>query len=502
MAKQPKKLLDNAYLQIIKVVSSNYFFYVVLLIAALQALWYVFSIQPGINDEGRHFSNIVIYSHHWSPFLGKQNPAWDHLGEIVRDGSFMFYYVMSWPLRLIRLFTENQVHQLIGLRLVCMAVFIGGLALFRKALLEVGKAPKSVLHLVFLFFVITPTVAILPATVNYDNLVFLLFALVLLLSVRVVKSASVSFANIASILIAGLLMTVVKWASIALFAPIILYVCYDLYEKHKLKALPLLLQSARKLPRHQLPLLVAGLVMAAGLFIERPVVNTIKYGNPEPACQSVISAQRCMQFPDYVTYANVEANKPVGFLPEDPVRYFLASWEPKMADTASNLLERGAVSEIPVAVALYDVLALAGIVLVLICLRDFWRSKVHQLLLTVMVLYTAFLVMDEYMSYVKYGVPAAVRARYLIPVLPIFIYFAALSLTYLLGRYKKALLTSVIVLLLLCTQGGSIITFSLTTPENLYWQSSKTEDFNNTLRNIFRPLVVKRHTVKAITHDL
>jgi hypothetical protein len=490
--KRLNAILDTLYRKSIRFLASDIFFYVILAIAILQVLWYALSIRTGINDETRHFSNIIIYSHHWTPFLGKQIPAWDHLGEITRDGSFMFYYVMSWPLRFIRLFTQNQTTQIIDLRLICAAFFVGGLVLYRRALLEAAKVSKALVHLAFLFFVLTPTVALLPATVNYDNLVFLLFALILLLAVRAVKSREASFLSLASILIVGLFMSVVKWTSMALFVPIVLYLGYDLYKKYRFNFLPALLRSARGLPRYKVALLIAGLVIVTGLFIERPVMNVLEYGKPDPSCQAVIGPKRCMKFPDYVEYANLDAHKQANFSPINPAEYFFEFWEPRMATTSVDLLEKGKTSELPVIKTVYDFFALIGVALLLVYVRDFIKNKQYRLLLVILAVYALVLILDEYQVYVVHGAPAAIRARYLIPVLPIFIYFAGMSAVSLFGKYRKSLLISVCLVLLLFTQGGSIITFSLTTPEILYWQNSKPRSLNHKLQDFLHPLVLGR----------
>jgi hypothetical protein len=291
-------------------------------------------------------------------------------------------------------------------------------------------------------------------------------------------------------------MSVVKWASIALLVPFALYLSYDLYKKHGLKTFHLLWQSVKKLPRYKTGLLVVGLIIAVGLFIERPVVNTIKYGNPEPSCQSVIGNTRCMNFPDYAYYKNIDAHKQVNFKPDNPVLYLLAFWEPRMTDTASNLLEKGGSTELPVITFLYEATALIGIALILVCLRDFLKNKRYMLLLTVMVVYVAILFLDEYKAYVAHGVPVEIRARYIIPVLPIFMYFVAISSIHLFGGYRKTLLISAFVLLLLSMQGGSIVTYLLTSPQQVYWQNNKVTSANNKLKHLLQPLVLERELFK------
>ncbi|HWB38943.1 MAG TPA: DUF2142 domain-containing protein [Candidatus Saccharimonadales bacterium] len=471
-------------------VASNAFFYLIIAAAVLQACWYIFTIGPGINDEGRHLANIAIYSHHISPFLGKQNSSWDKLGEVVRDGSFMFYYLMGWLLRLIRLFTSDQTAQIIALRLICTAFFASGIVLYRKVFLAL-RLPKSVTHGLLLFFITIPTVAILPATVNYDNLAFLLCAVLLLLAIRAIQQKAISFPILAGIVITGLFMSVVKWSSVGLFLPIILFVAYDLWRKFGFKsAASHIYTAAQKTRRLPLVLLLVGLVIGCLLFIERPVANTLRYGKPEPSCQAVIGVKRCQVFPDYNSYHWLLVNKPASFRPYDPVQYVFVLWEKRMVVTADNVLERGSASELPVMLVLYSTLGVANVVLILLYARDIFKNnRAHQLLGFTALFYTALLLFTEYQSYVTYGQLTAVRARYLIPVLPILMYFATLSAIRLFGKRKQLLVPIAVVLLLASTQGGGIITYLLTTPQNLYWDKPGVKTVNTDLQKFLDPLV-------------
>lgn len=189
------------------------------------------SFQPLINDEGRHFGLITVYSQHWTPFITTQNPAWDTLGDVTRNGSFVYYYLMGWPLRVLRMFTDNTTVQIIGLRVVSLALFMGGLILYRRVLLELKTAPRSLIHALIMLFVLVPTVAIMPATINYDNAGFLLVAYILLMALREVRARKTDAMRLSIILIVSLLFIVVKWTAIALVVPVLGYLVYDAFKK-------------------------------------------------------------------------------------------------------------------------------------------------------------------------------------------------------------------------------------------------------------------------------
>lgn len=477
------------YRLILAALASNRFFYLVLLLVVSQALWFIFSFQPLINDEMRHFQTTEVYTHHLSPFLGVQRPAWDHLGEIARDGSFIFYWIMSWPLRLLDFFTTNQTAQIIGLRLVCTVFFTGGLILVRRALIIIGGLPRAAINLIILLFILTPAAGLLPATINYDNLVFLLFGGMLLLAVLAIRSPRLRADLLFGLVIIGLLISVVKWTSIALFAPVALFVAYDLIRKSGRQTFGQLAASLKELSVPKATVFCLLLVAALGLFFARPVANYVQYHKFEPPCQVVIGQSRCEEFSDYVSYRQLDQQKPVDFKAQDPVRYFFGFWLPTMADKASNLLERGPASELPVIKALDYALALVAIIIILVGWRFLSKTRLNKFLLFVTIFYTGALLIHSYLAYRAHGAPVAIRARYLLPVLPLIAYLVTVAAVDLWGKYKKTLIATAVLLVLLSTQGGGITTYLLTTPDDVYWQNSSVRWFNHHLRGAVSHLV-------------
>lgn len=482
--------MSRVYGFAVRALASQKFFYLVLTICVLQAIWYAFSFAPAIFDEQRHLGVIYAYSHHISPFFSYQDPAHDHLGQITRDGSYLFYYIMSWPLRLIRLFTDSSMAQIIGLRLINLVFFTSGLVLFRKALLAAkdGLRLRIVVNVVLLFFVLTPAVALLPGAVNYDNLVFLLFAGMLMLAVKTVRSRELSFPRLAGILAVGLTMCVVKWTAIALFAPMALYLAFQLYQQHGANMPRRLKTAFRKAPQVWRIVLVIAMVVSLGLFIERPVANTLHYGKPDAPCERVLSTERCMKFATFRAYAQGDAVKPADFQPKNPVIYFLKFWAPKMINTQANQLER-TFSQLTSAQVLFTTFAFVGVALVLIYLRDFLKNHTYRFLLFITLAFVLLLFIDEYLAYATHGVPAAIRSRYLIPVLPIFMYFVALAFVSMFEKSKQVLLALACLVLLAFAQGGGIITFLLTTPDNYYWPNVSARSVNHQLQKVVRPFV-------------
>src|SRR5687768_2867626 len=100
----------------------NKFFYVVVFIFCLQALWIAFSNRyPMAFDEEYHFGLIKLYAEHGLPVWSGQPAGADSFGAVHRDPSYIFHYVFSFIYKFIRLFTDNQAFSILSLRLINIA---------------------------------------------------------------------------------------------------------------------------------------------------------------------------------------------------------------------------------------------------------------------------------------------------------------------------------------------------------------------------------------------
>jgi len=461
---------------------------VVVGITILQGLWYALSLQPTLFDEPKHLGRIFFYAQHLSPFLGTQDPSWDSLGAITRDGSYLFYYLMSLPLRFFQLFIHDTRTLDTILRVICLSFFVGGLVFFRKALVSLKAIPGSAINLILLFIVLTPAIAPLVGAVNYDSPVFLIFAIILWLAIRIIQSKKLRILDILSLLSLVLVMSIIKWTSIALSIPTVLYLGYVLYRRYGKKFRTELVAAAKKAPRVWFWVAVAGLVFAAVLFIERPVMNTVLYGQPEADCPRVIGYDRCLKFPDYAIYAEIGANKPANFAPKNPLEYLLVLWIPGMINSQVGLLS----PPFPLIQMLFFVFALGGVTLFLVYFRTFMRSEINRFFLVIIVGYILLLFIYLYRLYLTYAIPAAINGRYLIPILPLLFYFVFISVREVLKKRRKTQGALLVIILLGFTQGGGIITDSLTSNEAFYWRDDTTRGINSKMRSVLHRLVKEK----------
>lgn len=470
-------------------------FVAILVLVALQGLWYAASFQPSLFDEQKHFAKTVIHSESISPFLGDQKPEWDITGTVFRDGAYMFYFIMGKALNVVSVFTDSTELQLFVLRMICLAFFIGGFIVLKKVLLktDIKGVTPAVVHIAFLFMALTPAVAPLFGALSYDSLSFLCISIALLMSINIIKTKKLSgplFLYFAALCIFTVL---VKWTNIALIVPIVIFVLFSILWGRNIKTVfEDFLHSFRSGAKYKSVLAIVVFVSGILLFIERPVMNTLEYGSPEPNCGKVMSEERCLKFPDYAIYAQVSANKPKDFSPVRIQEYFFSYWAPRMINTQATLspwAPSRLSPSLPFMSSAYFLFAVLGTFVILMYLREFLRDRATKLLLFATVAYSGILLVYLYGLYVDYAIPAAVSGRYLLPVLPIFIFFSALAFKRLLERRQAATLSMLFVTLLLFTQGGGVTSYLLTAPKTLYWKNDTVRAINNDAQSILRPVV-------------
>src|SRR3954469_13979749 len=106
-------------------VSSDKFFWGVVILLVVQALWIALSGRyPMAYDEDFHLGVIRLYSHHLSPFWNGHPAGGDAFGAVARDPSYLYHYLMSFPYRLISFITSSQMAQVLVLRFINIGLFV------------------------------------------------------------------------------------------------------------------------------------------------------------------------------------------------------------------------------------------------------------------------------------------------------------------------------------------------------------------------------------------
>ncbi len=489
--------------------ASPKFFRVTLAVFWLNALWIAFSgAFPMAFDEGYHLDIIRLYAQKWLPFWAGQPENVDHLGAVFRDPSYLWHYLMSFPYRLFAHFVPSEMAQVIFLRILDIAIFTCGLLLYRKVLSRAGVS-KKLLNVIFLLFVLTPAVPFLAGQVNYDNLLFVAVAGILLLTQNFAgELAAKKRFNLRSfVLLAGtaLLCSLVKYAFLPVLFAIGVYLLYVFTKFMKRTTWQRLkkdvVRQYRSFSRIQVVVAAVFLLMSGGLFFERYGMNTIRYHTPTPECDQVLSVERCMSYSpwrrNYLTYLDKQSGTLKKF-PTNPLWYGFTRWGHRMTNqlfftidgTSSNYQSRNPL--VITRIVSVGVLA-GGLGLFLFQLRRIRRYYALGLFLAVAFLYTVILFLQNYLEFLHLGYPFAIQGRYLIAVLPLYYLFIALGVSRVLQNYsalKPALAWGAIIFL--CTQGGGAGVYILKSQESWNWPNETVQSVNNWMRTFLHHFTIGR----------
>lgn len=481
--------------------ASEKFFWIIVAALIFQAGWLALTGRyPMAFDEDFHFGIIQLYAHHISPFWSAQPPGADAFGAVTRDPSYLYQYLMSFPYRLIHVFTHDLTIQVLWLRAISIALFASSLGLFRRLLAKTG-ASRAMIHGCLAVFVLIPVVPLLAAQINYDNLLIPLVALTLLLTIqlseRFGKGKPLDVRLILTLLILCLLSSLVKYAYLPIFLAIVCFLlvrCWQIYKKPHIlwRSVRLGLQRIR---RRTLLLLSCGVVLSAGLFLQRYGVNLVRYHEIIPDCSQVLTVQQCKAYGPWNRDYSDSLNKIDDNSSTSVVDYigdwFFGMWLRTFfaVDGPRTGYETRGPLIVPSMAAI--VFVVAGVGAIAMTARRLLRSRYAPtlwLFAAASFVYLLALWLDEYKSYVYTAQPVAINGRYLFPVLPLILVLMALAFNQLLQqRYKaKVVLASVAIVSLLW--GGGALTYILRSNSAWYWPGRPVYDVNHTVQRILGPL--------------
>lgn len=484
---------------IIAFVSSSKFFKLIVGLFIVQAAWIALSGHyPMAFDEDFHLGVIRLYAHHLSPFWDVDPSDGATFGAISRDPSYLYHYLMSFPYRLLSVFTDNQSLQVLILRAMNIGFLAAGLPLYRSLLLKTG-ASKPVVHLSLLIFVLIPIVPMLGAQINYDNAIIPLTVLSLLLAIQVSESLrkqSIDITKLLWFVAVCLFASIVKYAYLPIFVGVSGFLMFRGWQVYRRPAG--FFHAAQKSwsvlkGRGRWGLIIL-IVLLAGLFTERYGVNLVRYHEPVPDCAQVLTYNECQHYPPWIRDYNFEATKP-SKNDKNPISYsrhwiygnwmrsFFAVDGPK-----SNFDTKGPLLLPAIAGA---VLPVAGLSALMVGGRKLWQrynAPALWLFSVATVLYIAILWTTQYQLYVRTAQPVAINGRYLLPVLPLLIIMSALAIQLLLGSRKRLKLILATVSIVCLMWGGGGLTYILRSNDSWYWTGTPLTPVNHVLQEFLGPI--------------
>ena len=495
------KIVGRVARRFVAFVGSPHFFWAILIVFALQALWIAWSGAYSMAyDEFFHLAAIQEYAKHWLP-IATESVAHPELGAFSRDPSFLYHYLMSFPYHLITAVWHSFTSQIIVLRIINIGLFLGGMVFFWKTLLRAGLSQR-VTNVVLFVFSLVPTFVMVAAQLNYDNMVFLVSGATLYLATDFILQLKqkqminiVKVALLLSLLLAG---SVVKYAflpvagaiGIVLLVEVIVAFRRKIYSFDDVKKS---ISSARKL---WLGVAVILLLASAALFGERIGGNIVRYHTPAPDCAQVLNYDQCLSHDAYARNANYVNLKLSDQLDMSDKLTYPISWFQQMlreAFFAVGPKQIGYPTGAPLQPAFTAGYIIAVGLLVLLIASFVWlvrSNPVWRLWLIASVSYIGVLFALNYKEYLRLGVPVAIHGRYAVPVIILIGALGVVALQRVIGaRWRRLTQVAAVLLVTMLIWGGGWLPWIIRSSDNWVWPHAVTA--TRAIRSIFWHTVIK-----------
>jgi hypothetical protein len=470
----------------------------------IESLWMALSLgYPGSYDENYHLGIIQLYAQQWSPFFSHQPPNSDALGALTRDPSYLYHYLMSFPYRIVEIWTKSQFAEIVTLRIVDVAFVAIAIILFRQVLLKT-RASSAIANVTLFFFILIPIVPFLAGQINYDTLLLPFTALSFLLTMhfkeRLYDKHRFNVVLFVSSLMVSLLAAIVQYKFLPLLTAIFFYDVFILWRFTKRESLKRLTDLIRYgwhvLGPIKKVILTLFVLISLFLFLHAYGVNVVEYHNPIPQCNQVLTTQECKAYTPWER--NYEASLLKKSFNKNPVRY-LASWLYRMFEysfyTSSGGANPGAlyVNALPLPIiSLTSIIAFIGGGVLSVRYRRELMGKYKFLgfLLFVASFYVICTLLRNYHDFLHTGVKVAINGRYLLQVIVFVELIIALAYREFLKNKTGLKLILFICVALLCLQGGGVLTFIDRSNSLWYWpHDGFAASLNRHAQSIVKPLI-------------
>lgn len=463
-----EKQTATAYHRFREFLASKWFFYVVVLLFAAEASW--LAITSGFQmafDESFHFQLVQFWSHHLNPIVLQQSPDTYGLGNIAHNPSWLYHYLLSFPYHLLALTTDNVRLQIIGLRLMNVGIAVGSLLVLRQTFRQL-KFHGGVTNLVLCVFAFTPVMTALSAQINYDNLLLLATAVAAYFTVRCLQQlqqGAIEARTFLALLTVCLFGSLVKYSFLPVLTGIALLLVWAVGRQLKNRRVlwQSFIASFHKLHVGAKVTLIGLCVVGSGLFAAFYGVNLVRFHNPSPQCNQVLSISACSQYYAWNRNYTLAQNR-TSAPPQLGIVHYSLLWAKTIwYQMYAEIIPTGGM--VPIARSFYLALltftAVAGLAAVTQLKRIVCHHPQLVALGVISLVYVFFLWARNYHDYVNLGEPVAIQGRYLVPALAYYYAVLVLGVSYALrGKHaafkfgKMAAATAALALFVTC--GGYV----------------------------------------------
>lgn len=484
-------------------IGTTKFFVATLVAFLINAIWLSFTaIYPLPFDEFAHVGAIQLYAKQWSWMVNYQPIDTGIIGDLTREPSFLYRWLMSFPYRVLDVFlSTNQT--IIAMRLMNVVMVAVGIYLFWKLLSGWGVS-RRLLNIIFLAFVMTPMVPFLAAHVNYDNLMFMLTPIVLGYATKLIKDNHNLVRNIALLVLWGGVTVLAKQTFLPIMAIVLMYVTTVVVRRNRGNNLQVIRDDWRGIPKNRYFWLIAvGLLIITAMSIERYGVNIVKFGTQSPSCEQIQPVELCRQFGPWYrnNVINVE-NRPIT-PPYGNAFSFSQYWTTRMMrgyfaifqHTPTRVVhEREPFGPIvvrpllPLPVSFAWIVAIAGLVAVIWQRRKIGSDANLRFALVVVVGFVLVQWLYNYSGYLTMWKAEAVQARYTYPIMILLFTLIATAVNQMIAN-KRVKVWLVVFMFVCYVWGGGVAGWLIRADDTWRWQDPVVQQVNHSVQDVLRRTV-------------
>lgn len=261
-------------------------------------------------DENWHIGLIRLYTRDGiDPYIQNQE-GYYFLGEVIRNTSFLYHYLLSFILRLADTLGLNEA-SIFLLRFINVGIgFLTLLVLWK--LIDALRLPKLVRNLIIFMMSNTLMFVFLSASINYDNLLILLSMLSMLIFVYMLQSPTIRKGLLLLVVMTLAILTKYTFLPIAVLLILLLVIVH----RSKINDIPKSISAAWVGDKKVIGALLIALLLLGFVGLERFGGNMLKYGKITPKCNQVLQVSQCEQ--NAIYQRSVEFSK----LKPNPVSHF------------------------------------------------------------------------------------------------------------------------------------------------------------------------------------